>query len=120
MGLAGELSGRFDKPAMLLLLGRAALGSSEAGENFRIALGLARETADQDIEAAALAGLGHVALIAHEDQAGALNDMGDVARAFGNHETACGRWREALAIYLEIGMSFADLIRAKLERYCLE
>jgi tetratricopeptide (TPR) repeat protein len=140
MGFAGELFGRVDKAGMLLVLGRSALGSSDAGENFRKALAIARETADEDLEAAALAGLGHVALIAHEDQAavdlyrealdlyrragdryneaGALADMGDVARAFANHEVACRRWREALAIYLEINTSFADLIRAKIEQVC--
>jgi tetratricopeptide (TPR) repeat protein len=132
MGIAGELFGRFDKAGVLIGLGMAALGSSGAAEEFRKALAIAREAGDEYLQAAALAGLGHVALIAHDDQAAAdhyraalelyrgdgdwygrykeaaaLNDMGDVARAFGHHETACGRWREALAIYHELGTSSA-------------
>lgn len=138
LGIAGELFGRYDKAATLLALGMSALGSSDAGENFQKALAIARTTADQDIEAAALAGLGHVALTAHDDdaavdfyraaldlyrqagnryrEASALNEMGDVARACGNHEVARGRWREALAIFREIDALSAELIRDKIER----
>jgi tetratricopeptide (TPR) repeat protein len=142
LGSAGYLFARFDRAAMLVLLGRTALGSAAAGEHFRRALAIARETADEHIEAEALKGLGHAALKAHEypaaverlrealdlyrqagnryGEADALAGLGDAASAMGDDEAACGRWRAALATIPEVDSYRAESIRAKIEQLCPE